>query len=144
MPANLQAAQDPGVARIKQLLLAARPQMLADGNAIMRAGSPEPYGPNETYIDLGLAIGTMRSHVQALRASVLAQAGASPAAASARDLAAQTLLETDQALEQLGAATNSYDSEQATRLRDESMRLLSTAAATSVRAGAALGIAWPF
>ena len=144
MLVSAQAAQDPVVAKIGALLIAAKPQLQADSKALARATSGKPYEDTEDYIDAGDAIAKMRKHLQSLRASVLAQTGGSAAATSARDLAAQTLLETDQALEKLAAATDSTEAEQATKLRDESMRLLSMAAATSVKAEAALGIPWPF
>jgi hypothetical protein len=143
MPASVQAAQDPVIARIIALLRAARPQLQADAKAMNRASSGEPYGPGEAYIDEGIAIGTMRSHVQSLRASVLRQAGGTPAAANAKELTAQTLLEFDQSLEKLAQSIDAEDPATATALRDESVRLLSQAAVTGDQAGAALGIPWP-
>lgn len=131
------------VARIIALLRAARPQLLADAKAMNRASSGEPYGPGEAYIDEGIAIGNMRSHVQSLRTSVLRLAGGTPAAASARNLTAQTLLEFDQSLEKLAQSIDTEDPATATALRDESFRLLSQAAVTGDTAGAALGIPWP-
>ena len=128
---------------IVALLRAARPQLDADGKAMDRASSGELYGPGEAYIDLGDAIAKMRKDIRSLRASVVAQTGRTPAAASARDLTAQTLLETDQSFEKLAQATDTADPTAATALRDESFRLLSQAAVTSVKAGTALGIPWP-
>lgn len=131
------------IARIIALLRAARPQLQADAKALNRASSGEPYAPGEAYIDEGIAIGNMRSHVQSLRASVLRLAGGTPAATSAKDLTAQTLLEFDQSLEKLAQSIDSEDPATATALRDESFRLLSQAAVTGDMAGAALGIPWP-
>src|SRR5215212_5293927 len=109
MLASAQAVQDPVVAKIIALLRAARPQLDADGKAMDRASSGVPFGPGETYVDPAAAIGTMRKHIQALRTSVLAQSGAAPAAASARDLTAQTLLEMDQSLDKLAQSVDSND-----------------------------------
>ena len=143
MLVSLQAVQDPVVAKIIALLRAARPQLDADGKAMDRASSGVPYGPGEAFIDPNDAVGRMRKHIQSLRKSVLAQSGATPAAASARDLTAQTLLEMDQSLEKLAQSNDEVDDAAATALRDESVRLLSQAAITSVKAGSALGIPWP-
>jgi len=140
---SLQAVQDPVVVKIIALLRAARPQLDADGKAMDRASSGVPYGPGEAYIDPNEAVGSMRRHIQSLRTSVLAQSGATPAAASARDLTAQTLLEMDQSLDKLAQSVDSDDDTAATALRDESVQLLRQAAITSVKAGTALGIPWP-
>lgn len=143
MRISLQAVQDPVVAKIIALLRAARPQLDADGKAMDRASSGEPYGPGETYVDPNEAVGNTRKHIQSLRKSVLAQSGVTPAAASARDLTAQTLQEMDQSLDKLAQSVDSDDDTAATALRDESVHLLSQAAITSVKAGTALGIPWP-
>ena len=143
MLASAQAVQDPVVARIIALLRAARPQLDADGKAMDRASSGAPYAPGEAFVDPNDVIGKMRTHLRSLRTSVLAQSGATPAAASARDLTAQTLLEFDRSLEKLAQSNDEADPAAATVLRDESVRLLSEAAITSVKAGTALGIPWP-
>lgn len=143
MVARVQGAQDPVVAKIRALLLAARPQIQADGHALDLASSDELPDPNQPYVDPIEAIENMRAHLQSLRKSVLAQAGGGPEAASARELTAQTLQETDQSLEKLAQSYGADDPTAATELRDESVRLLSQASSTSVKAGTALGIPWP-
>jgi hypothetical protein len=143
MLARAQAVQDPVVARIRALLLAARPQIQADGRALDVASSEQPPGPGEPYLDPGEAIAKMRKHLQSLRASVLALPAGGPGAASARDLTAQTLLETDQSLDKLAQSYAAADPAAATALRDESVRLIAQASGTSVKAGTALGIPWP-
>jgi len=143
MLVRAQAAPDPVVARIRALLLAAQPQIQADGRALDLASPEEMPGPGDPYLDPGVAIGNMRAHLRSLRASILALRAAGPAAVSARDLTAQTLLESDQSLEKLALAFATPDPAAATALRDESVRLLAQAANTSIRAGTALGIPWP-
>ena len=142
MPARAQAVQDPVVARITALLLAARTQLQADGRALDLA-TPEKPPQGKPSADPGEAIANMRTHVQSLRASVLAQIGGGAVAFTATELTARTLLETDQSLEKLAQAYAASDPASANDLRGESVRLIKQARNTSVDAGKVLGIPWP-
>ena len=146
MLARAQAVQDP-VAKIRALLLAARPRIQADSRELDLAwqeepppGQPAGTGPSP---DPGAAITKMRAHLRALRTAVLAVSGGGPAGTSARDLTAQTLLETDQSLEKLAQSLAAPDPDSAGELWGESVRLGKQAMSTSVNAEKALGIPWP-
>ena len=142
MQAEHHTAQNPGVSKIRSLLLAARAVIQADGKAIdlphpNKTPSPEPVFP-----DARPAIARMREHLQALRAAVLAES-VGPSGANARDLTALTLQETDQSLEKLAQSFAAPDQASANKLRGESAGLVRQAKSTSVKAGKALGIPWP-
>lgn len=143
MPAIAQAVQDPVIARIRALLVAAAPQLRADGRALESALPAEPTPLEEPYTDPARAIATMRAHLRPLRASVLAVRGGGPAAASAQELTARSLLETDQSLDQLAQSIDAMDPDSAGQLWAESLRLTKQAKATSIEAEKALGIPWP-
>jgi len=143
MPARMQAVQDAVIAKIRALLTAAAPQLQADARAIDLSLPEEPTPLEEPYVDPTEAIATMRQHLQSLRASVLAQRGGGPAAASAQELTARALLETDQSLDKLAQSIDAMDQDSAGELWAESLRLTKQARATSVEAEKALGIPWP-
>lgn len=143
MLASAQAVQDPVITKIRTLLTSARPQLLADANAIELALPAEPTPLEEPYVDPTAAIATMRRHVQSLRTSVLALRGGGPAVASAQELTARSLLESDQSLEKLAESIDARDVESQGALWAESLRLTKQARATSIEAGTALGIPWP-
>lgn len=143
MLASAQAVQDPVIARIRALLTTARPQLQADANAVELALPAEPTPPEEPYVDPTEAIATMRRHLRSLRTSVLALRGGGPAAASAQELTARSLLETDQSLEKLAESIDARDPESQGVLWAESLRLTKQAKATSIEAEKALGIPWP-
>lgn len=143
MQAEHHTATDPVVAKIIALLRAARPLLQADQREFALAYPKKPPPPGHPFPDPSQAIAHMREHLQALRTGVLAQTGGGPAAASARELTALTLLESDQSLEKLEQAYAASDPAAATELRHESIRLVKQAKSTSVKAGKALGIPWP-
>jgi hypothetical protein len=143
MQADHKTTQDPVVAKIRALLLAARPLLKADGRELGLAYPEEPPPPGQPFPDPSPAIAHMREHLQSLRTAVLAESGGGPTAASARELTALTLLQTDQSLEKLAQAYAAPDPASATELRGESVRLMKQARSTSVKAGKALGIPWP-
>lgn len=131
--------QDTGVAKIRALLIAARPLLQADAHEFALAFPKKPVR-GQPFPDPSSAISHMRAHLQALRAAVLAGAAAG---VSARDLTALTLLETDQSLDKLAQSYAASDHSTATELREESIRLANQAKGTSVKASKALGIPWP-
>ncbi len=138
-----QAAPNPVVAKIRALLRGARPQLQADQQALGLAYPEDPPPPGQRFPDPSPAIATMRQHLQALRTEVLAQSGGGPAGASARDLTALTLLQSDHSLEKLAQAYAAPDPASADDLRGQSVILLKQAKATSIKAGKALAIPWP-
>lgn len=139
MQVDTHAGQDPGVAKIRALLVAARPVLAADGRAIdLTPKKP----PAPLFSDPRPSIAKMREHVQKLRVAVLAER-VGPSGASARDLTALTLLETDQSLDKLSQSFGASTPGSANELREESINLVKQAKATSVKAGQALGIPWP-
>lgn len=137
------AVQDPVIAKIRALLTAAAPQLQADVRTIDQALPMEPTPLDEPYVDPTEAIAVMRRHLQSLRASVLAVRGAGPGAASAQELTARSLLESDQSLDKLAQSIDAMDPDSAGELWAESLRLTKQAKATSVEAEKALGIPWP-
>jgi hypothetical protein len=143
MHADHQTTQDPVVAKIRALLLAARPLLKADGRELGLAVPEEPSPRGQPIPDPSPAIARMREHLQSLRTAVLAVSGGGPTAAGAQELTALTLLQTDQSLEKLAQAYAAPDPASATELRGESVRLVKQARSTSVKAGKALGIPWP-
>jgi hypothetical protein len=143
MQVDHHTTQDPGVAKIRALLIAARPLLQADRREFGLAYPAKPPPQGQPFPDPSPAIAHMREHLQALRTAVLAESGGGPAVASARELTALTLLETDQSLEKLAQAYAAPDPASATELRGESVRLVKQARSTSVKAGKALGIPWP-
>ena len=138
-----QAAPNPVVAKIRALLRDARPLIEADGRELALAYPDEPPPTGQRFPDARPALAKMREHLQALRTAVLAQSGGGPAGASARELTALTLLETDQSLEKLAEACAAPDPASANALREESVVLLKQAKSTSIKAGKALAIPWP-
>ncbi len=143
MQTNPQTTQDPGVAKIRALLIAARPLLQADRREFGLAYPEKPPPLGQPFPDPSRAIAHTREHLQALRTAVLAESGGGPAAASTRELTALTLQQTDQSLEKLEQAYASSDPAAANELRQESVRLVKQAKSTSVKAGNALGIPWP-
>lgn len=143
MLASAQAVQDPVIAKIRTLLTTAGPQLQADAKAIDLALPAEPTPLDEPFVDPTEAIATMRQHLRSLRTSVLALRGAGPAAATAQELTARSLLESDQSLEKLAESIDSLDPEAQGALWAESLRLTKQAIATSVEAEKALGFPWP-
>ncbi len=142
MQAELKRAQDPGVSKIRSLLIAARPLLQADGRDIDLSLPKKPPPPGQPFPDPTPAIAHMREHLQTLRTAVLAES-VGAAGANARELTALTLLQTDQSLEKLAQSFAAPDQASANELRGESARLVKQAKGTSVKAGKALGIPWP-
>ncbi len=142
MLANTQPAPDPVVAKLKALLLEARPRIEADSRALDSAWSEDP-PTGGTFEDPGRAITRMRDHLRSLRTGVLAVSGGGPAGINARELTARTLLEADQSLDKLRQSLAAVDPDTAGELWAESVRLGKQAKSTSVTAEKALGIPWP-
>ena len=138
-----QEAPDPVVAKIRVLLRGARPRLQADQGELGLAYPENPPPQGQRFPDPSPAIAKMREHLQALRTEVLAQSGGGPAGASARELTALTLLQSDQSLEKLAQSYAAPDAATANVLREESVRLLKQAKANSIKAGKALAIPWP-
>ena len=143
MQADHHTATDPIIDKIIELLTYALPLFRDDEKEFAVAYPKKPPPMGEPFPDPAPAIAHMREHLQGVRTDVLALTGGTPAAATARELTALTLLETDQSLEKLQQAYAAPDRMYATHLREESVQLVKQAKSDSVKAGKALGIPWP-
>jgi hypothetical protein len=143
MPAEISSAQDPGIAKIRALLIAARADLSGDVRDLSQSIRQKTHGPKGTVPDRSAPIEKMRTRVETLRASVESTAVAGTAAVTARDLTARALRENGEALGKLAASYAAPDQSSATALVAESVRLMNESKATSVRASKALGIPWP-
>jgi hypothetical protein len=143
MRAETESAQDPGVAKIRALLLASRSDVAGDVRELSAAAHRRAVTTPSTVPDRSAAIERMRKKIELLRAKVESTTVAGPNAVNARDLTVRALLETDQALAKLAATYTAPDQQSATALIAESVKLTARAKATSVQAGKALGIPWP-
>ena len=142
MPTEMLSAQDPGIAKIRALLLAARADLAGDVRALAQIGHQKVHGKG-TVPDRSAAIETMRKKIETLRASVEGTAVSGTLAITARDLTARALRDNAQALAKLAESYAATDQASSLALVSESMRLTTEAKATSARAGKALGIPWP-
>jgi hypothetical protein len=143
MQANPQTAQDTGVAKIRSLLLAARPGLTAGARELAAAFKEPLHAPGDKVPDRSPAIVALKEQLEKLRADVEGVTVQGAAAVSAKDLTVRALLETEQALAKLAETYAAPDQASATVLLAESVRLLKEAKATSAKAGKALGIPWP-
>jgi hypothetical protein len=143
MRAEMESAQDPGVAKIRALLLAARTDVAGDVRELSAAAHRRTAPTPSTVPDRSAAIERMRKKIELLRAKVESTTVAGPNAVGARELTVRALLETDQALAKLAATYAAPDQASATALISESVKLTARAKATSGQAGKALGIPWP-
>jgi hypothetical protein len=142
MATDTMSMQDPGIAKIRALLLAARADLAGDVRALAQIGHQKAHGKG-TVPDRSAPIDAMRKKIETLRASVENTAVASTAATTARDLTVRALRGEEQALAKLAESYAAKDQASSHSLVSESMRLSTEAKATSVRAGKALGIPWP-
>lgn len=143
MQASTHTTQDPGVAKIRGLLLAARPELTAEARSLSNAFKEPLKAPGEAIPDRSPAVALLIDHVKTLRSGVEGTTVQGAAAASARDLTVRALLETEQALAKLAETYAAPDQRSVTVLLSESVRLLKAAKLTSAKAGKALGIPWP-
>lgn len=137
------ATQDSGVAKIRALLLAARPALNAEARSLSAAFKQPLAKPGDSVPDRSPSIALLIEHLKKLREDVGSTAVAGAAALSARDLSVQALLQTEQALGKLVESYGASDQRSAIALLDDSARLLAEAKGTSAKAGKALGIPWP-
>ena len=142
MQADTQTAQDSGVAKIRALLLAARPGLAADARELA-AEFKQKHAPGEPIPNRSSAITVLIEKMKTLREAVEAVAVEGAAPVSARDLTVRALLEIEQSLGKLAESYAAPDQASSTSLLAESTRLLKEARTTSTKAGKALGIPWP-
>ena len=142
MEADTQIAQDAGVAKIRALLLAAKPGLVANARELATAFN-QPLAPGAKVPDRSPGIAAFKQKLGALRADVEGTAVQGAGGVSAKDLTLRALLETDQALRKLAESSLAPDQTSATILLADSVRLLKAAKATSLLAGKALNIPWP-
>jgi hypothetical protein len=142
MEADTQTAQDAGVAKIRALLLAAKPGLVANARELATAFN-QPLALGAKVPDRSPGIAAFKQKLGALRADVEGTAVQGAGGVSAKDLTLRALLETDQALRKLAESSLAPDQTSATILLAESVRLLKAAKATSLLAGKALNIPWP-
>ena len=142
MSPDTETMQDPGIAKIRALLLAARTRIVAESEELTKSSMAPLKAAGDAVTDQSAKLEHIRKLYEKLRADVEAVRVSGTDAISARDLAAQTLLETDQSL---AALAKSYSADHAGSLTlvAESVKLSKAAQATSLKAGKALGIPWP-
>jgi hypothetical protein len=143
MHTDLQKAQDPGVAKISALLLAARADLTAGARELALAFREPLHAPGDTVPDRSPAITRLMEQLRKLHTDVHSVTVVGAAAENARDLTASALLETIQALGTLAESYAAPDQQSATTLLAKSVGLLKEANATSAKAGKALNIPWP-
>ena len=143
MQTSLPRTQDPGVAKIRALLLAASPRLVAEGRELALAFQQPLHAPGEAVPDRSPAIARLIEHLKTLRTEVEGTIVAGAAAVSARDLTARALRETEQALGKLVESYAAPDQRSSIALLEESLRLLKEAKATSAKAGKLLDMPWP-
>ncbi len=143
MEADTQTVQDPGVAKIRALLLAAKPGLLANVRELATAFRQPLAAPGAAVPDRSPGIAGLKNKLEALRSEIEGTAVQGAAAVSAKGLTVRALVETDQALGKLAETYAAPDQTSATILLAESVRLLKLAKTTGGLAGKALGIPWP-
>ena len=143
MQASSHTTQNPGIAKIKALLLAAQPGLDAEARALSVAFRQPLHAPGDSIPDRSPAIAVLIEHLKALRSDVEGTTVEGAAAVNARDLTVHALQQTEQALTKLAETYAAPDQKSAIILLSESNHLLKDAKATSVKAGKALGIPWP-
>ena len=143
MPTDIHTAQDPGVAKIRALLTAARPDLLAGSHEVAKAFQEPPSKPGEPVPDRSPAVGRLVQKLTTLRGAVESVSVTAAAAVSARNLTVRALQETEQSLAKLAESYGAPDQSSATELLGQSVRLLKAAKASGTLAGKALGIPWP-
>ena len=141
MLADAPGIQDSGVVRIRALLVAARADLAADVRDLSQDVRRKTHGKG-TVPDRSAPIERIRRKLEVLRTSVESTTVAG-SGVTARDLTARALRENEQALGKLIQGYATPDQASAHALIAESVRLTAQSKATSVRAGQALGIAWP-
>jgi len=143
MQVKSQTTQNPGIAKIRALLLAAQPGLDADARALTVEFRQALHAPGDSIPDRSPAFALLIEHLKTLRSDVEGTTVEGAAAVNARDLTVHALLETEQAMAKLAETYAAPDQRSATILLAESNRLLKDAKATSTKAGKALGIPWP-
>ena len=143
MRVSVQAGATQGVARIREILLAARAQLASDEAELAAVFRAPPPAPGGQFPDPVPALNRMREHLQAVRAEILQETGGGVPGATARTLSARAILETDEALAKLVEARLAPAAGPAAVLLEESVRLRVAARKSSTQAGNALGIPWP-
>lgn len=140
---EIQAVQDPDLARIRTILVAAGPRLAALGREAALAFQRPPDIPGGPVLDQGQVIGRLMQELTTLEGEVGRVTLPAATAERARALAVRSLQETEQALARLADSYAAPDQPSATALLAESVRLLRAASATGALAGTALGIPWP-
>lgn len=135
--------QDGGIAKIKALLIAARPRLIADSRSLAHDVQLPLAKAGDSIEDRSPAITRIVDQLKGLHTAVITVAVTGAAATSARDLTARALAEMDQSLGKLAASYSAVDQASSTILLAESVRLLKASKASSALASKALGIPWP-
>jgi len=143
MLTDSEVMQDTGLAKIKTLLIAARPRLTAKSREVSSAFTQPPQGPNGTVSDKSPAILQLAEQLKALRVEVAATKVEGASAINARDLTVRALLESEQGLSKLAESYSTSDRAASMKILWESVQLQKAAKTTSTQAGKALGIAWP-
>ena len=143
MPADTQGTQDPAVAKIAALVLAAGPRLVVESRKLATMFKQPLHAPGEKIPDRRPMIVPLMVQIMTLRVDVEKVAVQGVAQVSARDLTVRALRDTEQAIGKLGASYAAADQTSATQLLDESVRLFREAQVTSAKAATALNIKWP-
>jgi hypothetical protein len=143
MRINSEVMQDTGLAKIKTLLIAARPRLTAQAREVSSAFIQPLKSPDDAVTDKSPVILQLVEQLKALRTEVTAIRVEGASALSARDLTVRALLETEQALNKLAESYAAGDRASSMKTLWESVQLQKAAKATGTQAGKALGIPWP-
>ncbi len=135
--------QDSGIAKIKALLIAARPRLIADSRSLAHDVQAPLAKAGDSIEDRTPAIKRIVDQVKALHTAVTKVEVTGVAATSARDLTARALAEMSQSLGKLAESYSAVDQTSSTILLAESVRLLKASKASGALASKALGIPWP-
>lgn len=134
---------DSGIAKIRSLLIAARPRIVADSRELALAVQKPLHAPGDPVTDQSPAISRLIEEIAKLRADIRTVEVSGSVAESARDLSLVALLETHRALADLADTYVAADQTEATILLARSVSRLRDAKVAGINAAKVLGIPWP-
>jgi len=143
MLTDSKVVQDAGIAKIKSLLMAARPALTAESRKVAATFTQTLAAQGGEVTDKSPEVIHLMEEFKALRTGIAAVTVTGAAATSARDLTTRALLETEQALSRLADSYIASDRKESMIILRESGQFMKAAEATGTLAGKALGIAWP-
>ena len=143
MLTDSKVVQDTGIAKIKSLLMAARPGLTAESRKVAATFTQTLAAQGGDITDKSPEVTHLMEEIKALRAEVGAVSVTGAAAIKARDLTTRALDEMTEALSRLADSYIASDRKESMSILRESGQSMKAAIATGTLAGKALGIAWP-